>query len=150
MKNKKTLLRIAAVLWGIWGVFHVFVGVAILMVISDGHPGGQLSAIPDVLSIDMMGSEGRFTVVPMLKQNAFNLAWFGIVVGVGSIFVWRTHAKAIYLCILVGGLADLGYFIFIDLPGYADPPGPQMTYIMATAIALSLYVYVKTDKFRAL
>ncbi len=48
------------------------------------------------------------------------------------------------------GLADFGCFIFVDLLGYADPLGPQMTYIMATAIALSLYVYVKADRLRSL
>jgi len=43
----------------------------------------------------------------------------------------------------LGGFADLGYFLFVDLAGYADPPGPQMTYICATAIALSLYAALR-------
>jgi hypothetical protein len=147
--NNLVLLRGASVLWGIWGVFHLFIGVALLIVIAEGHPEGQLSAIPGILNIDMMGSEGRFTVVPMLQQNAYNLAWFGVVVTVGCVYVWRRSANAIFLCTLIGGLADFGYFIYVDLPGYADPPGPQMTYIMATAIALSWYVYFKSDRLRA-
>lgn len=148
--NKLAMLRTASVLWGIWGLFHLFIGVAVLAVIAQGHPDGQLSSIPGVLNIDMMGNPGRFTVVPMLQQNAFNLAWFGVVVSVGSVFVWRRSAIAVALCALVGGLADIGYFLYVDLPGYADPPGPQMTYMMATAIVLSLYVYFTTDKLRDL
>ena len=142
------LLRIASVLWGIWGAFHLFIGVVLLMVVSEGHPDGQLASIPDVVNITMMGSEGRFVVVPSLNQHAFNLAWFGIVVGIGCVYVWKRRAEGIFVCILVGGLADLGYFLYVDLPGYADPPGPQMTYIMAAAIALSLYAYFKSDRLR--
>ncbi len=149
MKNL-VMLRIASVLWGIWGAFHLFIGVALLMVIAAGHPDGQLASIPGVVNIMMMGNEGRFAVIPSLEQHAFNLAWFGVVVGVGCVYVWRRRAEAIFVCTLVGGFADLGYFLYVDLPGYADPPGPQMTYIMASAIALSLYAYFKSDTLRAI
>ena len=144
------MLRLASVLWGIWGVFHLFIGVALITVIAEGHPDGQLASIPGVVNVIMMGTESRFVVVPSLNQHAFNLAWFGVVVGVGCIYVWRRRAEAIFVCILVGGLADLGYFLYVDLPGYADPPGPQMTYIMASAIALSLFAYFKSDKLKAI
>ena len=56
------------------------------------------------------------------------------------------NAIAIWLAILIGGLGDLGYFMFIDLADLAIPPGPQMTWISGLAIILSLYVYFRTNK----
>jgi hypothetical protein len=42
-------------------------------------------------------------------------------------------------------LADLGYFIFMDLGGYVNfIVGGLMTYVSAAAIILSFYVYFKT------
>ena len=43
---------------------------------------------------------------------------------------------------LTGGLADLGYFLFLDLGGYVNfVPGTVMTLISASAMGLSLYAY---------
>jgi hypothetical protein len=41
--------------------------------------------------------------------------------------------------VVIGGFTDVGYFTFLDLTGFAEDPGPQMTYIMATAIAGDSY-----------
>jgi hypothetical protein len=49
--------------------------------------------------------------------------------------------------VVIGGFADVGYFIFLDLTGFAEDPGPQMTYIMATAIALAGYSYATSSRF---
>lgn len=43
---------------------------------------------------------------------------------------------------IVGGLTDVGYFIFMDLGGFVHlVPGTVMTLISGTAIILSLLVY---------
>ncbi|MCG8467654.1 MAG: hypothetical protein MJB57_05505, partial [Gemmatimonadetes bacterium] len=89
-------------------------------------------------------------VVATLEQHAFNLGWFGLVTLVGSVYVWRRSVAAIFLCALVGGLGDLGYFLFIDLGDLAVPPGPQMTWISGSAIVSSLLVYFRTDRLEAL
>lgn len=45
---------------------------------------------------------------------------------------------------LVGGLADVGYFIFMDLGGFVNfLPGTLMTIFSALAIATSFYAYFK-------
>ena len=46
---------------------------------------------------------------------------------------------------MIGGLADLGYLLFVDFPGYVNFfPGTVMTFVSATAIALSFYVWLTT------
>lgn len=139
-------IRAASVLWLVWGVFHVFIGVALIAFLQGEHPTGDLSSVPEVLDVTMLGSESTFAPIANLKQHSFNLAWIGVVVTVAAIYVWKANRLAVATIVVVGGLADLGYFIFLDLGGFAEAPGPQMTYIMATAIALSAYAYLGTNK----
>jgi len=48
----------------------------------------------------------------------------------------------IWVTAMVGGLADVGYFMFIDLPGFASfVPGTVMTLVSATAIILTGWVW---------
>ena len=135
------LLRSSAVLWVVWGSFHLLLGIALMAFIGAEHPIGQLSEIPELLEVTMMDNPARFASVASLKQHAYNLAWIGAVVTVGAGFVWKGDPRGIFFNAVVAGFADLGYFIFFDLAGYADPPGPQMTWICVGAIVLSLVAY---------
>ena len=66
------------------------------------------------------------------------------------IVIWKHKSWAILLASLVGGLGDLGYFLFIDLANLAIPPGPQMTWISGLAVVLGLYVYFRTNGLNSL
>jgi len=79
----------------------------------------------------------------VLNQHAWNLLWFGIVTIIGAVFIWRGNRTAIWVTGMVGGLADLGYLVFLDLPGFVRFfPGTVMTLISASAVALSLWVWL--------
>jgi len=53
---------------------------------------------------------------------------------------------AIWTTAAVGGLVDIGYFVFIDLGGFGVfLPGGLMTYVSATAIILSGWVWVSNS-----
>ena len=144
------LLKVSAILWAVWGAFHVFVGVFLWVLLAQGKTAEALHGIAGTVPLEELQMAYPFAAVATLKQHAFNLAWFGLVTLVGSIWVWRLNAYAIFLCALVGGLGDLGYFVFIDLPGLATPPGPQMTWISGAAILLSLYVYFASGRLEHL
>ena len=74
-----------------------------------------------------------------------NLGWFGVATFIGAIFIWRQNITAIWVTGMVGGLADLGYLFFVDLPGYVNfVPGTVMTIVSGTAIALSFWVWFST------
>ncbi len=78
----------------------------------------------------------------ILSQHGWNLGWIGLTTIVGAVFIWRTSMTAIRVTALVGGMADVGYFVFIDLPGYANfLPGTLMTIVSASAIVLGFWVW---------
>ncbi len=146
-KRALIALRVAAVLWFVWGVFHLIVGIALMQLLGSEHPEGALSSIPAVVDVQFFGSDATLATIASLQQHGFNLAWFGLILTGASFYVWRGCKLAVLTSIVVGGLADLGYFLFVDLAGYAEPPGPQMTYIMVAAIGLAAFAYFTSDKF---
>lgn len=136
-----TLLKVAAGLWVIWGLVHLFAGVVVLT--SDASGGFQAIADavdPETLTMDYPGAVGG-----ILNQHGWNLGWFGIATIIGAFFIWRGNLTAIWVTGMVGGLADLGYLFFVDLPGYVHFfPGTVMTIVSGSAILLSFSVWLKT------
>ncbi|MEL7030132.1 MAG: hypothetical protein AAGL49_13215, partial [Pseudomonadota bacterium] len=81
-------------------------------------------------------------VEAILNQHGWNLFWAGAATIVGAAFIWRKNLTSIWVTALIGGLFDVGYFVFIDLGGYGTFfPGTSMTYVSATAIILSFWVW---------
>ena len=138
------LFRTSAVLWGVWGAFHVFVGVFLLFLLMAGRVDEALHGIAGQVDLATLDLDYPQAVVATLKQHAFNLGWFGVVTLVGSAGVWRGSLPVVALCAIVGGLGDVGYFVFIDLADLAVPPGPQMTWISGAAILLSFLAWRKS------
>ena len=132
------LLRFSAVLWVIWGLVHMFAGVmTISRDTAEAVQGIADGVEPALLSIAYPDAAGA-----IVNQHGFNLLWIGAVTLIGAPFVWRRSATAIFVVAMVGGLADLGYFLFLDLGGYVNfLPGTVMTLVSSTAIVLSFTAY---------
>jgi len=138
-KTQTTALKIAAILWMIWGLVHTLAGV---MTISQA-PSEGFAAIADAVDPALMVAEYHPAVGGVLNQHGFNLLWIGLVTIIGAVFIWRQIMTAIWVTAMVGGLADVGYLLFVDMPGYVNFfPGTVMTLISATAIVLSFWVWV--------
>lgn len=137
--REATLFRSSSVLWAIWGAVHIFFGVFLLFLLQSGRVGEAFHAIAGQAELSTFVLDYPYGAAAVLKQHSYNLVWFGLVTLIGSVWVWRRSVQAAALCAIVGGLADLGYFIFIDLGGLAVLPGPQMTWIAGAAIGLSGY-----------
>jgi hypothetical protein len=138
-KTQTTALKIAAVLWVIWGLVHTLAGVmTIIQAPSDGF-----AAIADAVDPALLVADYHPAVGGVLNQHGFNLLWIGLATIVGAVFIWRQNMTAIWVTAMVGGLADIGYLLFVDLPGYVNFfPGTVMTLISATAIFLSFSVWL--------
>ena len=133
------MLKIACVLWIIWGLVHLFAGI---MVLSSDATGG-FQAIADAVPSEMLVADYHAAVGGILNQHAWNLAWFGIVTIIGGGLIWRGNLTAVWVTGMVGGLADLGYLLFVDVPGYVNFfPGTVMTIVSASAIVLSFWVWL--------
>jgi len=134
--NTSILLKSSAVLWIVWGLVHLLFGV--MIIIGDAASGIQAIAnaveLPKINYPDALGA--------IMNQHGWNLVWFGVVTAVGGVFIWKGNITAIWLSAMIGGLADLGYFIFLDLGGHVKfVPGTVMTIIALAAILLSFTAY---------
>ena len=129
-------LRAAAVLWVIWGLVHVLAGVMTLAQDTPQAITGIADAVdPSTLDMDYPAAAGA-----VINQHGFNLLWIGIVTTVCAVFIWRRSVQAIFLAALVGGLADVGYFLFMDLGGFVRfVPGTLMTLVSSAAILTSFW-----------
>ena len=95
---------------------------------------------PSLVQMDYSEASGA-----IIGQHGFNLFWIGIVTFISAFFVWKGNRNAIFLAAITGGLADLGYFLFMDLGAFLNfVPGTVMTIVSSFAIIMSFYVYFKT------
>jgi hypothetical protein len=137
-KSQMLALKIAAVLWVVWGLVHMFAGV--MTIVQD--TAGSVAGIADAVDPALLAGDYHPAVGAILNQHGFNLLWIGAFTLVGAIFIWRANLAAIWTTAVVGGVTDVGYFIFIDLGGFANFfPGTVMTIISASAVLLSVPVW---------
>ena len=131
-------LRAAAVLWVIWGLVHVLAAGMII----PADPQAAVTAILDGVDPARLAADYPAELSGILSQHGWNLGWIGIATIVGGVFIWRGSTTAIWVTALIGGLADVGYFVFVDVPGYnLFLPGTLMTLVSAAAIVLSFWVW---------
>ncbi|MFK7986796.1 MAG: hypothetical protein AB8I08_12295 [Sandaracinaceae bacterium] len=140
------LLKGAGVLWVIWGVVHLLAGV---MTVSLGTPEA-VAGIADGVDPTTLEMAYPAAAGAIIRQHGFNLGWIGLTTMVGGVFVWRGSPVAIFVSALVGGLADVGYFLFIDLGGHNQfVPGTVMTLISGAAVLMSFFVFFQARRSRA-
>lgn len=138
-EHKTLLLKVSAVLWIIWGLVHTLAGVIVL----SSDASGGFAAIADAVDSSLLVADYHPAAGGILNQHGWNLGWFGIATIIGAIFIWRKDMTAVWVTGLIGGLADVGYLLFVDLPGYVNFfPGTVMTFVSGTAILLSFYVWL--------
>lgn len=144
MKNVNALFKISAVLWIIWGLVHILAGVMTMKGILTNDISSSIIGIADGANPESLKMNYPKAAGAVIGQHGFNLLWIGLATFVCAFFIWKRNKNAIFLAALVGGLADLGYFLFLDLGGFVKfVPGTVMTLISAAAIATSFYGYFK-------
>lgn len=132
------LLRIITVLWVIWGLVHMFAGVMTISLVAP-H---SISGIADKVDPASFQEIYHAATDAVLNQHGFNLLWIGAFTVVGGMLIWRSNVTWMFFTAVVGGLTDVGYFVFMDLGGHVSFfPGTVMTIISSAAVLLSLYAY---------
>jgi hypothetical protein len=141
----KNLLKISAVLWIIWGLVHILAGVLTMKGVLSNDMSSALMGIADGTAPELIKMDYSQAANAVLGQHGFNLLWIGLVTFISAFFIWKGNKNAIFLAAICGGLADLGYFLFLDLGGFVKfVPGTVMTIFSSLAIILSFYAYFKT------
>lgn len=147
MKKVSILLKISTVLWIIWGLVHILAGIMTMKGILTGDISSSITGIADAVDPSTLQMDYPKATGAVIGQHGFNLFWIGIVTCISAFFIWRGNKNAIFLASITGGLADLGYFLFLDLGGYVKfVPGTIMTIISSLAILTSFYHYFKNRK----
>ncbi|WP_299364679.1 hypothetical protein [Winogradskyella sp.] len=145
MKNLSLLFKISTMLWIIWGLVHVLAGVMTMRGILIDDITASVAGIADAVDPASLKTDYPKAAGAIIGQHGFNLFWIGIVTFISAFYVWKGNKNAIFLAAITGGLADLGYFLFMDLGGYVKfMPGTVMTIVSSLAIILSFYAYFKT------
>lgn len=139
------LLKASSILWIIWGIVHIFAGVMTMKGILTNDISSSVSGIADAVEPSLLQMDYSEASGAIIGQHGFNLFWIGIVTFISAFFVRKGNRNAIFLAAITGGLADLGYFLFMDLGGFVNfVPGTVMTIVSSLAIILSFYAYFKT------
>lgn len=141
------LFKIAAVLWIIWGLVHILAGVLTMNFILSGDIAASISGIADAVNPDTLQADYPKAAGAVIGQHGFNLFWVGLTTLASAFYVWKGSKNAIFLAAIVGGLADLGYFLFLDIGSYVHfLPGSLMTIFSYSAILLSFYAHFMLRK----
>lgn len=139
------LLKASSLLWIIWGIVHIIAGVMTMKGVLTNDISSSVSGIADAVEPSLVQMDYSEASGAIIGQHGFNLFWIGIVTFISAFFVWKGNRNAIFLAAITGGLADLGYFLFMDLGGFVNfVPGTVMTIVSSLAIILSFYAYFKT------
>ncbi|HCT52697.1 MAG TPA: hypothetical protein DF712_09575 [Balneola sp.] len=139
------LLKTSSILWIIWGIVHIIAGVMTMKGILTNDISSSVAGIADAVEPSFVQMDYSEASGAIIGQHGFNLFWIGIVTFISAFFVWKGNRNAIFLAAITGGLADLGYFLFMDLGGFMNfIPGTVMTIVSSLAIILSFYAYFKT------
>ncbi len=145
MKNVTFLFKLSAILWIIWGLVHVLAGVLTIKGILTNDITASVAGIADAMDPLTLEMDYPNAAGAIIGQHGFNLLWIGIVTFLAAFFIWKKNKQAIYLAAITGGLADLGYFLFMDLGGYVNfMPGTFMTIVSSLAILTSFYAQFKS------
>jgi len=142
--NTSALLKTSAVLWIIWGLVHILAGVLTMKGVLTGDISSSVSGIADAIDPALLQMNYPEAAGGIIGQHGFNLFWIGIVTFIASFYIWKANTHAVYLAAITGGLADLGYFLFMDLGGFVKfAPGTVMTIFSSLAIILSFFAVYK-------
>ncbi|MEO0461509.1 MAG: hypothetical protein AAF127_00130 [Pseudomonadota bacterium] len=138
-QRQKSVYKLTAALWVFWGLVHAFAGV---MTISLDTPAA-IAGIADAIDPAVLTGPYHKAAGALINQHGFNLLWIGLFTVIGGVFIWRGNKTWLFFTAVVGGLTDIGFFVFIDIGGFANfVPGTVMTIVSGTAIVLSLWVWI--------
>lgn len=112
-----------------------------VMTISVDTPDA-IAGIADAVDPALLVGPYHEAVEAVINQHGFNLLWIGTFTLAGAFYIWRNSVTAMFFTGLVGGLTEVGYFVFLDLGGFVNfVPGTVMTLVSSSAIILSLVAY---------
>ncbi|MEX0956791.1 MAG: hypothetical protein WDZ83_16465 [Rhizobiaceae bacterium] len=112
--------KLGAIFYVLWGLLHLYAA---------------------WLGFELAAGEGVGMAQAKLYQNAWNLGYIALFsIAIGAAFNWRNSTIGYWLNIVTVSATDIGFIIFVLLPGHStDLLGPILWLIAA---ALTTWGYV--------
>jgi hypothetical protein len=128
--------KIGAVFYVLWGLFHAYIGVLLLVKASTTGTHDALAAIGNALPASEIPTENSPLTNGVLQHYAWNLVWFGAFAIVVALRLnWKNSATGYWFNLVVVSLTDLGFIAAILVPGYitfaAGATGPILWLLAA-------------------
>jgi hypothetical protein len=73
MKKVSIGLKVATILWLVWGLVHIIAGVLTIIFVLSGEPASAIAGIADATDPIMLQLDYPKAVVAILGQHGFNL-----------------------------------------------------------------------------
>ncbi len=137
----KRASQIGAVFYVLWGLFHAYIGVLLLVKATGAGTHDALAAIGNALPDSQIPQANSPIVNGVLEHYAWNLIWFGgFAIVVGGWLNWRGSRVGYWCNLVVVSLTDVGFIAAIVIPGYitaaAGLTGPALWLIAAVLTTL--------------
>ena len=119
--------RAGAVFYVLWGLLHLYAA---------------------WLGFELAATEGVGMVQAKLYQNAWNLGYIALFsIAIGAALNWRNSAIGYWLNIVTVSVTDIGFIIFVLLPGHStDLLGPILWLIAATLTTVGYLARPRTAR----
>ena len=142
--NNRTIGRIGAVGFMLWGALHILGGLS-LLISAQGAINEHLETVGTAANETQLPQLAEDTVVSGITAfHSFNLIWIGLLVLILAITLnWKNSVLGFRLNLALTGLADLGLLLFLVGPGYMNwtdgLPGPVLFVICGIFSYLGLH-----------
>jgi hypothetical protein len=135
--------RIGAVFYVLWGIFHTYIGVVLLLKVTGGGTPAALATIGNALPPDRILQVNDPLINGVLEHYSWNLVWFGLYAIVLAVFMnWKNSRVGYWFNLVVVSLTDIGFIGGIVIPGYitaaAGWTGPTFWLLAAAFTTLGL------------
>ncbi|MEM1312806.1 MAG: hypothetical protein AAGF07_05085 [Patescibacteria group bacterium] len=107
---KKVAPKIISVLWGLWGLYFVVIGFALVGVTYWSDKSFIAEAIDSVVGVEFSGRQLDIITL-VLFDAGYNFIWAGAVAFISSFFIWKRNIYAMFLATLVGCFIELPIFL---------------------------------------
>src|SRR5262245_45281368 len=112
--------RIGAVFYVLWGIFHAYIGVFLLLKVTRAGASAALSVIGDALPPSQVPTDP--VVRGVIEHYSWNLVWFGVyAIALAIFFNWKNSRTGYWFNLVVVSLTDVGFIGAIVIPGYITP-----------------------------
>jgi len=145
---KENAHKIAAVLYALWGLLHIYFGIWMLYALGTEGAAAVIAIVGSGVDPSTLPTELDPVTAATIGQHAWNILWFGIfALVVAVLFNWKNSVAGYWANLVVVSAADSGFAVAIMIPGYiALADGIEGPLLWIPALIFSTIAYRNRNK----